>query len=1518
MAEGLYFIKIAVTDTLAKTTYSTYTGAAFAVAVDTGAPSFSSVTPANGGYYSTAKTIAVTGKVTDASGVVSLQLTSANQGSSSKYSGATFLTLANGSASILDTVTPPSSDGSYEVVYTATDAYGQSSTYAISYLVDTTPPSFYITTSKKDDASYLIGTEISTKSTSQQVTLVVSDTCTSSGTLYSSTVTSGISSVAWSIDDGKSTGNSGVLNYSSSYTGGLEIINSNFSVYKGTLLLTDGVKNTATFKITDNAGNMTTVSTNPVYTVDSTAPSISITGYDSTPYNGSKIVSFTVTATDNKKLDTSSDSYKITASNDSKTATLGTDYTVATSGTDTDTTAVRTVKILSDGSFNGNWTFTANVKDAAGWPATQQSNTLLVDSIAPEITVTNLADNAGLYGDAGSYKAYLDTSTGNYSLRGKWKDVTSSGIAGSGTNKLSYSFDGTNYSDFSDTANVTTEKNFTVDLPVTEGKKKDIYLKATDIAGNTSAVKHFTGIAIDYSAPVVSFEDNITQYTAKDGTLTFTATSTDSYAISASDVTVTATKDGAEVPLDASFTASSAQTGSSTKSVTTTINVAAGTTGTYDGSWVFTVSATDGSGRTVTKSTNSTILIDTRSATYIDNLSTTPTATKSTSLPVTLIVSDTCTSDGSSTYTGSGISSVNWSVDDTNSTGQNGTLNYSAQYTGGSGSNATTINNNFAVYKGTVLLTDGYTNTITFSITDKAGNKTTVAKQPVYTVDTVIPTITIGDYKKSTSSKEDITFTATLEDNSKLDLSASSIVIKGANDSGNATLGTDYTVATSGTDIATKAVRTITILKAGSHDGNWTFTINVKDAAGWSAEQKTISVQVDTTAPTVVTAASVNNVTAISDIYYIKKANGCTFKGTVKDALSGLKNVYVKVLKSSESAPTFTASEWTAADINPTTGAWSYVLDTSSTAYSDNTNYKLYAVAVDALNNASAIELAGTIAEVFADASVPVFTFAETPASSTSSGSATTTMTYEATYYRSSAAAISGTVTDSSFSGCTYTLTTNPNNDAGSVSKTVPTTSGGTWSVTPVALKTGNYVYTFTATDKAGYSSKAVITVVVDKTAPTFTITNSEVSTASKLQSNSTITESNAYYTTSGSNSYYTVNGTWTDDDNGTAGTGTYKLYYTKDSTATTDSLTGWTDAGATTSATGSTKWSVDITIEEGISKYLAFFAVDNAGNKSVVKSFTGLAYDFSAPVAAFTSISGTSYKYTGEAQTITVVGTVTDSYKIASATPTAKLGGNTVSSGSSGLVISQQTSADNKKITVTYKVTIDKSSGAEDGIWVFSLEGADASGRNATLVSSSSITVDTIAPMLTVSNAANDSANLLSTGTKLITETNSNYKVSGGSSYYVLTGKWSDATTGTSTLEYSTDGGSNWNSITGVAQTTSETSWNVDVPVAQATSTGSIQVRATDAAGNVTTPTADSTKFTGLTFDFAVPTVSLTNGTSEVVTNTAPFALTGTLKDSLALGSTNHGLTITASKNGASDSSLLVNSWTETALNKD
>ena len=260
-------------------------------------------------------------------------------------------------------------------------------------------------------------------------------------------------------------------------------------------------------------------------------------------------------------------------------------------------------------------------------------------------------------------------------------------------------------------------------------------------------------------------------------------------------------------------------------------------------------------------------------------------------------------------------------------------------------------------------------------------------------------------------------------------------------------------------------------------------------------------------------------------------------------------------------------------------------------------------------------------------------------------------------------------------------------------------------------LKTGNYVYTFTATDKAGYSSKAVITVVVDKTAPTFTITNSEVSTASKLQSNSTITESNAYYTTSGSNSYYTVSGTWTDDDNGTAGTGTYKLYYTKDSTATTDSLTGWTDAGATTSATGSTKWSVDITIEEGISKYLAFFAVDNAGNKSVVTSFTGLAYDFSAPVAAFTSISGTSYKYTGEAQTITVVGTVTDSYKIASATPTAKLGGNTVSSGSSGLVISQQTSADNKKITVTYKVTIDKSSGAEDGIWVFSLEGADASG---------------------------------------------------------------------------------------------------------------------------------------------------------------------------------------------------------------
>lgn len=103
------------------------------IALDSGAPTFESVTPANGNYYSQANPMTVNGTVKDKNGIKELKRgdgTSVTVGSDGKFT---------------DTVIPSETDGDYSVEYTATDIFGQSQKHIITYKVDSESPTFTIT-----------------------------------------------------------------------------------------------------------------------------------------------------------------------------------------------------------------------------------------------------------------------------------------------------------------------------------------------------------------------------------------------------------------------------------------------------------------------------------------------------------------------------------------------------------------------------------------------------------------------------------------------------------------------------------------------------------------------------------------------------------------------------------------------------------------------------------------------------------------------------------------------------------------------------------------------------------------------------------------------------------------------------------------------------------------------------------------------------------------------------------------------------------------------------------------------------------------------------------------------------------------------------------------------------------------------------------------------------------------------------------------------------------------------------
>lgn len=150
--EGYYTLVVTVTDTneineknsipprsITKT---------YHIALDSGAPTFESVTPANGNYYSKTNPMTVNGTVQDKNGIKNENGIAKIKRENKKNDGTIIDTAevtVGSDGKFTDTVTPSETDGDYSVEYTATDIFGQSQKHTITYKVDSAAPTFTIT-----------------------------------------------------------------------------------------------------------------------------------------------------------------------------------------------------------------------------------------------------------------------------------------------------------------------------------------------------------------------------------------------------------------------------------------------------------------------------------------------------------------------------------------------------------------------------------------------------------------------------------------------------------------------------------------------------------------------------------------------------------------------------------------------------------------------------------------------------------------------------------------------------------------------------------------------------------------------------------------------------------------------------------------------------------------------------------------------------------------------------------------------------------------------------------------------------------------------------------------------------------------------------------------------------------------------------------------------------------------------------------------------------------------------------
>ncbi|UAJ73308.1 Ig-like domain-containing protein [Synechocystis sp. PCC 7339] len=597
---------------------------------------------------------------------------------------------------------------------------------------------------------------------------------------------------------------------SNNYTGTVDG-SGNFSIdVPGSDLVADGdLTIDASVATTDAAGNPGSANDTQTYSVDTTAPIISINTIASDDIinaaeAGSPVaVSGTTTGVENGQT--------VTVTIDGNTYTTTVSNNIWTLN----------VPVADIANFEGSETVTADVSNLAGNAATQATRNITIDTTAPIISITLddvTADNVVNAAEAGGNVAITGTVGGEFNTGDTVTLVINSN----------------NY-----TGTVDGSGNFSIDVPgsdlVADGDLTiDASVATTDAAGNPGSANDTQTYSVDTTAPIISIN-------------TIASDDIINAAEAGSPVAVSGTTTGVENGQTVTVTIDGNTYTTTVSNNTWTLNVPVADIANFEGSETVTADVSNLAGNAATQATRN-ITIDTTA-------------------PIISITLDDVTADNvvNAAEAGGNVA-ITGTVGGEFNTGDTVTLVINSNnYTGtvdGSG--------NFSIdVPGSDLVADGdLTIDASVATTDAAGNPGSANDTQTYSVDTTAPIISIN-----TIASDDIINAA--EAGSPVAVSGTTTGVEN---------GQTVTVTIDGNTYTTTVSNNIWTLNVpvadiANFEGSETVTADVSNLAGNAATQATRNITIDTTAPII--SITLDDVTADNVVNAAEAGGNVAITGTV-------------------------------------------------------------------------------------------------------------------------------------------------------------------------------------------------------------------------------------------------------------------------------------------------------------------------------------------------------------------------------------------------------------------------------------------------------------------------------------------------------------------------------------------------------------------------------------------------------------------------------------------------------------
>jgi VCBS repeat-containing protein len=1288
----------------------------------------------------------------------------------------------DGTWTLADNTLPSLPEANYPITVTATDTAGNVGTDTGSLSIDLTPPS--------------------TTTTVFSIDAITADNVLNSTEAGAATVT--LTGVLTGIPaDASSTVVTVTVN-GNDYTATVDTVAGTWSVdVSGSDLANDNdLTVDANVSFTDVAGNSSSVNDSQSYTVDTTAPVVTLTD-----------------------LSTNDQTPALSGTIDDPTATVvvnvnGTDYTATNNGDGTWTLADNTLPSLPE----ANYPITVTATDSAGNVGTD-TGSLSIDLTPPSTTTTVFSIDAITADNVlNSTEAGAATVTLTGVLTGIPADASSTVVT--------VTVNGNDYTATVDTVAGTWSVDVSgSDLANDNDLTVDANVSFTDVAGNSSSVNDSQSYTVDTTAPVVTLTDLSTndQTPALSGTID-DPTATVVVNVNGTDYTATNNGDGTWTLADNTLPSLP------------------------EANYPITVTATDSAGNVGT---------DTGSL----SIDLTPPSTTTTVFSIDAITADNVlnsTEAGAATVTLTGV--LTGIPADASSTVVTVTVNGN-DYT----ATVDTVAGTWSVdVSGSDLANDNdLTVDANVSFTDVAGNSSSVNDSQSYTVDTTAPVVTLTDLSTNDQTPA---LSGTIDD-------PTATVVVNVN-------GTDYTATNNGDGTWTLADNTLPSLP----EANYPITVTATDSAG-NVGTDTGSLSIDLTPPsTTTTVFSIDAITADNVL-------NSTEAGAATVTLTGVLTGIPADASSTVVTVTVNGNDYTAT-VDTVAGTWSVDVSGSDLA-NDND------LTVDA--NVSFTDVAGNSSSVNDSQSYTVDTTAPV-----------VTLTDLST--NDQTPALSGTIDDPTatvvvnVNGTDYTATNNGDGTWTLADNTLPSLPEANYPITVTATDSAGNVGTDTGSLSIDLTPPSTTTTVFSIDAITAdNVLNSTEAGAATVTLTGVLTgipadaSSTVVTVTVNGNDYTatvdTVAGTWSVDVSGSD--------LANDNDLTVDANVSFTDvAGNSSSVNDSQSYTVDTTAP--------VVTLTDLSTNDQTPALSGTIDDPTATVVV--NVNGTDYTATNNGDgtwtladntlpslpeanypiTVTAtdsagnVGTDTGSLSIDLTPPsttttvfsidaiTADNVLNSTEAGAAtvtltGVLTGIPADASSTVVTVTvngndYTATVDTVAGT----WSVDVSGSDlandndltvdanvsftdVAGNSSSVNDSQSYTVDTTAPVVTLTDlSTNDQTPALS-GT--IDDPTATVVVNVNGTDYTATNNGD----GTWTLADNT------------------------LPLL-AIAAYPVTVTATDTAGNIGTDTGT------LTIDVTAPTVTF----DDLTTNDATPQLTGTTDDPTAtIVVTVNGINYTATNNG-------------------